>query len=187
MKARFWATVLSLLFGAVLAWYLVYTRQLVNAVNADAKALSLMYAQVLQGVNEPDRESLVILFDMLEAIERLGVPVVVIAEDGQIHAARNLPFVAASGTADANNVATFLLNRHHAAALPVQLDYQGCTAQGEAALHTVTGPHMLAENLPGKAAEVETQSRMLAAGQTQEIELPPRSLSALVQPVVRPA
>lgn len=93
MKARFWATVLSLLFGAVLAWYLVYTRQLVSAVNADAEALSRMYAQVLQGVSDPDRESFVVLFDILEAIESLGVPVVVIAEDGQIHAARNLPFV----------------------------------------------------------------------------------------------
>ncbi len=93
MKARFWAALLSLLFGAVLAWYLVYTRQLVSAVNADAAALSHMYAQVLQGVSDPDRESFVVLFDLLEEIESLGVPVVVIAEDGQIHAARNLPFV----------------------------------------------------------------------------------------------
>ena len=73
MKARFWATVLSLLFGAVLAWYLVYTRQLVSAVNADAKALSLMYAQVLQGVNDPDRETFVVLFDMLEAVNSLYI------------------------------------------------------------------------------------------------------------------
>lgn len=93
MKARLWATGLSLLFGAVLAWYLFYTRQLVNAVNADAAALSRMYAQVLEGVSDPDRESFVILFDMLEEIESQGVPVVVVAEDGQIHAARNLPFV----------------------------------------------------------------------------------------------
>ncbi|NIN70887.1 MAG: hypothetical protein GTO46_02905 [Gemmatimonadetes bacterium] len=93
MKARLWATGLILLFGAVLAWYLIYTRQLVNAVNADAAALSRMYAQVLEGVSDPDRESFLVLFDMLEEIESLGVPVVVIAEDGQIHAARNLPFV----------------------------------------------------------------------------------------------
>lgn len=93
MKARLWAALLSLLFGAVLAWYLIYTRQLVNAVNADARALSSMYARVLEGVSDPDRESFVVLFDMLEEIESLGVPVVVIAEDGQIHAARNLPFV----------------------------------------------------------------------------------------------
>ncbi len=93
MKARLWATGLILLFGAILAWYLVHTRQLVNAVNADAEALSRMYAQVLQGVSDPDRESLVVLFDIVEEIESLGVPVVVIAEDGQIHAAMNLPFV----------------------------------------------------------------------------------------------
>ncbi|UCC82409.1 MAG: HAMP domain-containing histidine kinase [Gemmatimonadota bacterium] len=93
MKARLWASGLILLFGAVLAWYLVYTRQLVNAVNADAAALSRMYAQVLEGVSDPDRESFLVLFDMLQEIESLGVPVVVIAEDGQIHAARNLPFV----------------------------------------------------------------------------------------------
>jgi signal transduction histidine kinase len=82
-----------LLFGAVLAWYLVYTRQLVSAVNADAAALSRMYAQVLQGVSDPDRESFLVLFDMLEEIEAQGVPVVVIAEDGQIGAVSNLPFV----------------------------------------------------------------------------------------------
>ncbi|MGD2155078.1 MAG: HAMP domain-containing sensor histidine kinase, partial [Gemmatimonadales bacterium] len=88
-----WAALLSLLFGAVLAWYLVYTRQLVSAVNADAAALSRMYAQVLQGVSDPDRESFLVLFDMLEEIEAQGVPVVVIAEDGQIGAVSNLPFV----------------------------------------------------------------------------------------------
>ncbi|MGD2217020.1 MAG: ATP-binding protein [Gemmatimonadales bacterium] len=93
MKARLWATGLILLFGAVLAWYLFYTRQLVNAVNADAAALSHMYAQVLQGVSDPDPESFLVLFDMLEEIEAQGVPVVVIAEDGRIHAAINLPFV----------------------------------------------------------------------------------------------
>lgn len=92
MKARSWATVLSLLFGAVLAWYLFYTRQLVNAINVDAEELSRMYAQVLQGVSDPD-ESFLVLWDMLEEIESLGVPVVVIAEDGQIYAAGNLPFV----------------------------------------------------------------------------------------------
>ncbi len=93
MKARLWAAGLILLFGAVLAWYLFYTRQLVSAINADAEALSRMYAQVLQGVSDPDRESFVVLFDMIEEIEAQGVPVVVIAEDGEIHAARNLPFV----------------------------------------------------------------------------------------------
>ncbi|UCC73097.1 MAG: hypothetical protein JSV86_00600 [Gemmatimonadota bacterium] len=92
MKARFWATGLSLLFGAVLAWYLVYTQQLVNAVNADAAALSRMYAGLLQGVSDPDQETLVVLFDMLEEIEQMGVPVVVIAEDGQVSAV-NTPFV----------------------------------------------------------------------------------------------
>jgi hypothetical protein len=83
VKARSWATVLSLLFGAVLAWYLFYTRQLVNAINVDAEELSRMYAQVLQGVSDPD-ESFLVLWDMLEEIESLGVPVVVIAGDGQI-------------------------------------------------------------------------------------------------------
>ncbi len=94
MKARVWATGLSLLFGVVLAWYLIYTNQLVGAVNADAAALSRMYARVFQGLSDPEQESSVgVLFDMLEEIEQLGIPVVVIDADGEPTGAVNLPFV----------------------------------------------------------------------------------------------
>jgi signal transduction histidine kinase len=86
---------LSLLFGAVLAWYLINTQQLVNAVNVDAAALSRMYARVFQGLSDPAQESSVeVLFDMLQEIEQLGIPVVVIDAAGEPYAATNLPFVA---------------------------------------------------------------------------------------------
>ncbi len=94
MKARLWATGLTLIFGVVLAWYLVYTQQLVSAVNADAAALSRMYTRVFRELSDPEQEAGVgALFDMLIEIERLGIPVVVIDADGRPYATMNLPFV----------------------------------------------------------------------------------------------
>ena len=94
MKARFWAIALSILFGAVLAWYLVYTQQLVNALRGDAAALSRMYAGVFQGLGDPGQASSdLALFDMLVEIQQLGIPVVIIDVSGLPSAATNLPFV----------------------------------------------------------------------------------------------
>ena len=94
MKARLWATGLTILFGVVLAWYLVYTQQLVSALRDDAAAFSRMYGRVWKGLSDPGQESSVVaLFDMLEEIERLGIPVVLIDNTGRPSAAENLPFV----------------------------------------------------------------------------------------------
>ncbi len=94
MKARLWAIGLALLFGAVLIWYLYYTQQLVSALNADAAALSRMYAQVFQGLSATHpAASDAVLFDMTLEIEQLGVPVVVTDADGRPSASINLPFV----------------------------------------------------------------------------------------------
>ncbi len=93
MKARLWAGVLSLVFGAVLVWYFAYTQQLVSAVRADAAALSRMYARIFQDLSDPTLESSVgALFDMLMEIEQLGIPVVVTDAAGRPAAAVNLPF-----------------------------------------------------------------------------------------------
>ncbi len=93
MKARLWSIVLSLLFGAVLVWYLFYTNQLVSAVNADAAAMSRMYAQVFRGLQDPTGEqSINALFEMLAEIQHLGIPVVVVDAQGEVSDAMNLPF-----------------------------------------------------------------------------------------------
>jgi len=93
VKARLWAAGLTLLFGIVLAWYLVYTQQLVSAINADAAALSRMYARIFRGLSDPAQEtSVAVLFDMLEEIERLGIPAVVIDSEGSPRYTLNLPF-----------------------------------------------------------------------------------------------
>lgn len=93
MKARSWAVILSVLFGVVLAWYLVYTQQLVNALRSDAAAISRMYAQVFEGLGDPSPEAGVIaLFELLQEIEQLGIPVVVTDPSGEPSAAANLPF-----------------------------------------------------------------------------------------------
>ena len=94
MKARFWAAGLSILFGVVLAWYLVYTQQLVSALHADAAALSRMYGRVFRGLSDPSEEaSVAALFDMLVEIERLGIPVILVDPTGQPSAVGSLPFV----------------------------------------------------------------------------------------------
>ncbi len=93
MKARFWAVTLSALFGVVLAWYLVYTQQLVSALRSDAAAVSSMYARIFQGLADPSQQSgVTALFDLLRQIEQLGIPVVVIDPSGEPSAAANLPF-----------------------------------------------------------------------------------------------
>ncbi len=93
MKARSWAVVLSVLFGVVLAWYLVYTQQLVTALRTDAAAISRMYAEVFEGLGDPSPESgVTALFELLQEIEQLGIPVVVTDPSGEPSAATNLPF-----------------------------------------------------------------------------------------------
>ena len=93
MRARVWAVVLSVLFGVVLAWYLVYTQQLVRALRADAAEFSQMYAHIFEGLADPSTESdVTALFDLLEQVEDLGIPVVVVAPSGEPAAAVNLPF-----------------------------------------------------------------------------------------------
>ncbi|NIR44107.1 MAG: HAMP domain-containing histidine kinase [Gemmatimonadetes bacterium] len=118
MKARLWSIGLSLLFGAVLAWYLVYTNQLVSAVNVDAAAISRMYARVFRGLSDPTGErSVTALFEMLGEIEQLGIPVVVISPEGEITATMNLPFtVDPSDPADRQRVLEYVevLDRRNA-------------------------------------------------------------------------
>lgn len=116
MKARLWAGGLALLFAVVLVWYLVYTQQLVSAVNADAAALSRMYARIFQSLSDPAEEGDAALFDLLEEIERLGIPVVVMDVDGEPYAARNLPFAPdLSDPGDRERVREYIrqLDRHN--------------------------------------------------------------------------
>ncbi len=97
MKARLWAAGLSLLFGVVLVWFLFYTQQLVSAVNADAAALSRIYARIFEGISDPEETSVAVIFDVLEEIERLGIPAVVMDAEGEPRYAVNLPFDADFG------------------------------------------------------------------------------------------
>lgn len=92
MKARLLSIGLTLLFGIVLAWYLFYTHQLRRAVNADAVALSRMYARVAEGLSNPEESELIVLLDLVEEIKQLGMPIVVINAAGEPTAAENLSF-----------------------------------------------------------------------------------------------
>jgi signal transduction histidine kinase len=92
VKARLWSVGLALLFGVVLVWYLYYTHQLVSAVNANAVAVSRMYARVAQGLNSPEESELIVLLDLIQEIKQLGMPMVVINAAGEPTAAENLPF-----------------------------------------------------------------------------------------------
>ncbi|MEW6776734.1 MAG: alpha-L-arabinofuranosidase C-terminal domain-containing protein [Bdellovibrionota bacterium] len=100
-----------------------------------------------------------------------------------IRAAKDVPFLAASATLskDRTKAALFLLNRHHEEPLEVEIDYAGASPAGDARLHTLTGPSITAENLPGRPEEVSPASRDIPAGKSRGLTLPPRSLSVLVQ------
>lgn len=95
MRPRIWGAALSILFGLVLVWHLIYTQQLVGAVRTDAAALSRIYARIYRDLIDPRQQSGVeALFDLLREIERLGIPVVVVDAAGNPTAALNLPFAA---------------------------------------------------------------------------------------------
>ncbi len=109
MKARLWAVILTALFGVVLAWYLFYTQQLVSALRSDAQAVSHMYAHVLEGIAAGPEGNVTALFDLLGDIERLGIPVILIAPSGQLSAAANLPFdFDLSNTEDQKRILEFI-------------------------------------------------------------------------------
>ncbi len=89
-----WLMALGALFVALLAWYLVFTAEIVRTSEADREAFTRIYAEVQRGLasREPGAE-LATLANLQSLILELGVPFVVTTEPGGTYqTSANLPF-----------------------------------------------------------------------------------------------
>ncbi|MEQ8328972.1 MAG: ATP-binding protein [Longimicrobiales bacterium] len=96
-----WPVALATLFVLLLGWYLLYTHQIVRALQSDAETLTQIYAEVQAGLTapEPGRADEA-LFQLQGIILESGVPLVITGPGDTVLAAANLPF-----EADLQNVA----------------------------------------------------------------------------------
>jgi signal transduction histidine kinase len=93
MTSRYWPTALGLLAAAVLGWYLLYTELLVREMRRDALMHSRIYIQILRGLNDPTEGAAErALLGLSDAVQDLGVPIVVTDPDGIPSFSSNLPF-----------------------------------------------------------------------------------------------
>ena len=93
MRRRNWPIALAILFIAQLAWYLLYTRQFVQALRANAEGLSRIHAYVQEGMADsipPSADE--ILFRLQGILLESEVPMVLSGPGDTILAVENLPF-----------------------------------------------------------------------------------------------
>ena len=98
-----WQLALSVLFFALLVFYMVYTAQIVRSRQDDAETFTRFYTEVQQGLTSQEPGAhLAALTNLQLLILELGVPFVVTTEPGRSYYAHaNLPFeVSAPLTAD---------------------------------------------------------------------------------------
>jgi signal transduction histidine kinase len=90
-----WPLALATLFVALLGWYVVYTQQIVRALEADQKTLTEIFAEVQAGIAAPDPgRADEALFRLQTIILESQVPLVVTGPSDTVLAATNLPFEA---------------------------------------------------------------------------------------------
>ena len=90
-----WPLALATLFVALLGWYVVYTQQIVRALEADQKTLTEIFAEVQSGIAAPDPgRADEALFRLQTIILESQVPLVLTGPSDTIFAASNLPFEA---------------------------------------------------------------------------------------------
>ena len=93
MTRASWSLLLATMFLAILAWYLVYTEQLVTAFRAETATMTRMYAEVQAGMADPDEQAAdEALFRLQSIVVESGVPLVLSGPGDSILAAVNLPF-----------------------------------------------------------------------------------------------
>ena len=96
-----WSPVLATMFLAILAWYLVYTEQLVSAFRAETATMTRIYAEVQGGLADPnERAADRALFRLQDIVVGSGVPLILSGPADTILAAVNLPFPAETSTAE---------------------------------------------------------------------------------------
>lgn len=95
MRHRRWSIALAVLFVAQLAWYLLFTEDVVQSFRSNAEVLSQIYAYVQEGVGDPGEDAAVdALFRLQRVILDSGVPLVATGPGDTVFAAENLPFEA---------------------------------------------------------------------------------------------
>ncbi len=86
--------VLAVLFVALLAWYMVYTGEIVRSQQAVTETFTRIYGEVQSGLTSPeDGAALAALTGLQAELVQLGVPFVVTSEPGRVYSTHaNLPF-----------------------------------------------------------------------------------------------
>jgi signal transduction histidine kinase len=117
MIRRFWPALLAGIAIVVFGSYIAYTQYLVRQIRRESQVHTEVYALVQQGLVAPNEDDMLLaLWRAQEQIQSLGVPVVVLDEDGAVLAAHNLPFDADLAEPDDNRrITTYvrLLVRRH--------------------------------------------------------------------------
>ncbi len=99
MTRNRWPVALATMFVVLLGWYLVYTQQIVRALQADAETLTKIFSQVQVGLASPQGQEENALFNLQTIIRESGVPLVQTGPGDTVYAAVNLPFDVDLGTA----------------------------------------------------------------------------------------
>jgi signal transduction histidine kinase len=98
LKPRNWPVLLAVLFVAQLAWYLLYTGSIVQALRGNAQDLSQIYSQVQEGLLDPAPGAAEDALIRLQGfIIESDVPFILTAPGDTILAVANLPFQADLG------------------------------------------------------------------------------------------
>ena len=90
-----WPVALATAFVLLLGWYVIYTQQIVRALQANAETLTEIYGEVQEGLSSTDPTAEVdALVRLQEIIIASGVPIVQTGPGDTVYAAANLPFEA---------------------------------------------------------------------------------------------
>ena len=100
MSPKRWYVGLAALFVALAGWYLLYTQQIVRALRADGEIFTRIYAEVMEGLTDPEEGSSIQALRRLQlVITESGVPFVMTGPGDTVLAVENLPFDVDLGTA----------------------------------------------------------------------------------------
>jgi signal transduction histidine kinase len=90
-----WPIALAVLFVGQLIWYLYYTERIVGAFEANAERQAEVYAELLEGINDPSPQSAEQTLHQLQGrLLESGVPMVTTGPTDTVTGAINLPFSA---------------------------------------------------------------------------------------------
>ncbi|MDE0257359.1 MAG: ATP-binding protein [Gammaproteobacteria bacterium] len=100
MSPKRWYVGLAALFVALAGWYLLYTQQIVRALRADSEIFTRIYAEVMEGLTDPEEGSSIQALRGLQLlITESGVPFVMTGPGDTVLAVENLPFDVDLGSA----------------------------------------------------------------------------------------